>query len=100
MPTTIAQESRVTRLAKALQHPVRVRILEHLRTHDTASPSELATAWGIRLGVISYHCRRLEALGLIKVVRRIQRRGAIEHRYALIPDALGGGLLLSIAPTG
>lgn len=77
------------RLARALQHPVRVRILDHLREHDIASPKQLSDAWGIRLNVLSYHCRVLEALGFVKVVRRIPRRGAIEHRYALVPDALG-----------
>lgn len=88
-----AAEARVTRLAVAMQHPVRVRILAHLRSHDTASPSELASAWNLRLGVLAYHCRKLETLGLVAVVRRVQRRGAVEHRYALTAEAPGAELL-------
>jgi DNA-binding transcriptional ArsR family regulator len=79
----------ITQLAKALNHPVRVRILVHLRAHDTASPSELAHALGADLGTLSYHFKRLETLGFVRIVRRIPRRGAIEHRYALVGGVLG-----------
>jgi hypothetical protein len=33
------------------------------------------------LGVVSYHVRRLVALGLLKPVKRVPRRGAVEHYY-------------------
>jgi DNA-binding transcriptional ArsR family regulator len=41
----------------------------------------LAAELGAPLGVVSYHVRRLEALGLVKLVRREPRRGAVEHYY-------------------
>ncbi len=67
-------------LAKALAHPLRTRILAMLEVR-TASPSELADELDAPLGVVSYHVRRLEALGFLKLVKREPRRGAVEHYY-------------------
>jgi DNA-binding transcriptional ArsR family regulator len=67
-------------LAKALAHPLRTRILAALEDR-VASPSELAAELEASLGVVSYHVRRLEALGFLKLVRREPRRGAVEHYY-------------------
>ena len=69
------------RLIKALAHPLRVRILSILETRDMASPNEMAEELGVSLGVMSYHVRRLHALGFLELVRRTPRRGAIEHHY-------------------
>ena len=71
----------------ALSHPTRVRVLAYLRMHQVASPTEIAAELRIPLGNVSYHARRLEALGLIRLVERRQRRGAIEHRYTLAKAA-------------
>jgi DNA-binding transcriptional ArsR family regulator len=68
-------------LAKALAHPLRTRILAALEGR-TASPSELAIELDGSLGVVSYHVRRLEALGFVKLVKREPRRGAVEHYYS------------------
>jgi DNA-binding transcriptional ArsR family regulator len=67
-------------LAKALAHPLRTRILAALEGR-TASPSELAEELDAPLGVVSYHVRRLVALGFLKLVKREPRRGAVEHYY-------------------
>ena len=67
-------------VAKALAHPLRTRILAALADR-TASPSELANELDVPLGVLSYHVRRLTALGFLKLVRRVPRRGAVEHYY-------------------
>ena len=68
------------RLIKVLAHPLRVRILA-IFEQRVASPSEIAQELEASLGVVSYHVRRLEALGLIKLVRKTPRRGAVEHYY-------------------
>jgi DNA-binding transcriptional ArsR family regulator len=68
------------RVAKALAHPLRTRILGALEGR-TASPSQLAAELDAPLGVLSYHVRRLTALGFVKLVRRVPRRGAVEHYY-------------------
>jgi DNA-binding transcriptional ArsR family regulator len=70
------------KLAKALAHPLRTRLLSAMEGR-TASPSELADELGAPLGVVSYHVRRLTALGFVKLVKRVPRRGAVEHYYTV-----------------
>jgi DNA-binding transcriptional ArsR family regulator len=70
-------------LAKALAHPMRTRILSALENR-TGSPSELADELGAPLGVVSYHVRRLHALHFLKLVKRVARRGAVEHYYTTV----------------
>lgn len=69
------------RLAKALAHPLRLEILRHLGDR-TASPSEIAAEIGAPLTNVSYHVRKLRALGLIKLVRKTPKRGVVEHYYS------------------
>jgi predicted transcriptional regulator len=61
-----------------------VRILAILEER-TASPVQLAEQLGASLGVVSYHVRTLERLGLIKLVRTNPVRGAVEHHYRANP---------------
>jgi DNA-binding transcriptional ArsR family regulator len=68
------------RLAKALSHPMRTRILTILN-EQVASPNEIAQMLDERLPNVSYHVRALHDLGTIELVRTAQRRGAIEHYY-------------------
>lgn len=68
------------RLAKALSHPMRTRILTILN-EQVASPNEIAQMLDERLPNVSYHVRALHDLGCIELVRTAQRRGAIEHYY-------------------
>jgi DNA-binding transcriptional ArsR family regulator len=70
-------------VAKALAHPLRTRILAALENR-TASPTELASELDAPLGVVSYHVRRLHALRFLKLVKRVPRRGAVEHYYTTI----------------
>jgi DNA-binding transcriptional ArsR family regulator len=68
------------RLVKALAHPLRVQILSTLED-KVASPSDLAVELNAPLGNVSYHVRTLADLGLVKLVKRRTRRGAVEHYY-------------------
>lgn len=65
---------------KALAHPLRVQILGILETR-AASPNELSQELGAALGNVSYHTRELLRFGLVKLVKKTPRRGAIEHYY-------------------
>jgi DNA-binding transcriptional ArsR family regulator len=67
-------------LARAYAHPLRIKILNVLENR-TASPSEIAAELGTPLSNTSYHVRQLAALGLVELVSRTARRGAIEHHY-------------------
>lgn len=70
------------RIAKALAHPLRARILTLLEG-GAASPVELAAELDAPLGNVSYHVRQLAAMGLLELVSTTPRRGAIEHHYEL-----------------
>lgn len=67
----------------AIAHPVRVAILGEITRRDMATTTELAAALEVRPGTVSYHVGRLEALGLLRLVRRVRRRGATAYYYAL-----------------
>jgi len=71
------------RLAKALSHPMRTRILAILNER-VASPNEISELIDERLPNVSYHVRALLDLGCIELVSTAQRRGAIEHYYRAI----------------
>lgn len=67
-------------VAKAYSHPLRIEILG-LLDNRVASPRQLATELNASLSRTSYHVRQLTAAKLIRLVRRRQVRGAIEHYY-------------------
>ena len=71
------------RIAKALSHPMRARILMILNER-VASPNEIADTIDERLPNVSYHVRALLELGTIELVDTAQRRGAIEHYYRAV----------------
>ena len=71
------------RLAKALSHPMRARILAILNER-TASPNEISEMIDERLPNVSYHVRALLDLGCIELVSTAQRRGAVEHYYRAV----------------
>jgi DNA-binding transcriptional ArsR family regulator len=71
------------RIAKALSHPMRARILRILNER-VASPNEIAEMIDERLPNVSYHVRALLDLDCIELVDTAQRRGAIEHYYRAV----------------
>jgi predicted transcriptional regulator len=62
---------------------MRTRILGML-DERVASPRQLSDELDAPLQNVSYHVRELAKLGLIKLVRTTQRRGAIEHHYKAV----------------
>jgi DNA-binding transcriptional ArsR family regulator len=68
------------RIAKALAHPLRARILERLGER-VASPAELAGELDAPLGVVSYHVRMLRDYQCVELVRTEPQRGALQHFY-------------------
>jgi DNA-binding transcriptional ArsR family regulator len=67
-------------IAKAYAHPLRIEIMG-LLDNRVASPRQLATEMGASLPTTSYHVRQLASMKLIKLVKRRQTRGSIEHFY-------------------
>lgn len=64
----------------AMSHPLRVKLLAILRDRE-ASPTELARELAEPLGVVNYHARKLEKLGMVEIVRERPVRGSTEHFY-------------------
>jgi DNA-binding transcriptional ArsR family regulator len=75
----------VAALLRAVAHPARVLALREF-TKSELSPVELTKLLDrpkLTLGVVAYHVRCLASAELIDLSHTIQRRGAIEHRYAI-----------------
>lgn len=51
---------------RLLAHPLRSRIVAHLRLHGGATATELASALGTHTGATSYHVRVLARAGLVE----------------------------------
>lgn len=79
-PKTDAQ---LALLAKALGHPVRVRIVRLLASRDTHMCSHLVDELPLAQSTVSEHLRVLRAAGLIRTHDDGPRAG-----YCLVPSAL------------
>ena len=78
-----------TRLAKALSHPLRQRLLMAY-TGRVMSPSQAATELGASLGDVSYHTKQLVAHGCLELVEAVRGRGGVKHYYrATVPYEVG-----------
>lgn len=66
---------------KAMEHPLRARLLRLLVERGVQSPAELARVLGAELSDVSYHVRRLEELDCAELVTTRPVRGAVEHFY-------------------
>jgi DNA-binding transcriptional ArsR family regulator len=75
-----AGETAAADVAKALSHPLRLRILQKLN-EGVASPKALARDLGEPLSLVSYHVKILAQLNCIELVETVPRRGALEHFY-------------------
>ena len=97
-PEGVATTINITdaRLVKAFAHPLRIQILT-LLDNRVASPKQIAAELGTPLPNTAYHVRQLASLGLVELVRRTVRGGAVEHHYTTkirptISDELWGEL--------
>jgi DNA-binding transcriptional ArsR family regulator len=71
------------RVAKALSHPLSVRVLAALNER-VASPEELSQDLGESLSETAYHVDVLAAMGCIGLVETKQRGGAVEHFFRAV----------------
>jgi DNA-binding transcriptional ArsR family regulator len=78
--TRTSPEGITQQLAKALAHPLRVRILASLH-RGISSPNQLSQELDEPLGNVSYHVKTLLEFDCIELVKTEPRRGAVEHFY-------------------
>ena len=78
--TKTSPEGITQQVAKALAHPLRVRILSSLHK-GVSSPIQLSHELGEPLGNVSYHVKTLLEYDCVELVKTEPRRGAVEHFY-------------------
>jgi ArsR family transcriptional regulator len=60
------EQNRIAKLAKAIAHPARVAILEHLAETDACVCGDLVDVLPLAQATVSQHLRELKSAGLIK----------------------------------
>ena len=85
-------DSPLDRVLHALGHPVRRQILRSLVRRD-GSASSISKELELDLSVVSYHLNQVlsKECGLVEMVAAVERRGALEKRYALRFESPDGG---------
>ncbi len=80
------------KVAKAALHPLQVRILEQMADDPQGrfSPSELASEFGMPLGIVAYHVKALHGQGLLRSAGQRARPGVMQHYYRASASLLGG----------
>lgn len=58
---------------RAVSHPLRLDIIEHLRRNEHARAADIAAATGVPANSISYHLRTLAAAGLVAEAPELAR---------------------------
>ncbi|WP_035842110.1 winged helix-turn-helix domain-containing protein [Kitasatospora azatica] len=71
---------------RALAHPLRLRLLS-LLTNQAMSAAEAARELGETQANVSYHLRRLHAVGLLDLVEEVEVRGGKAKRYRHDPES-------------
>lgn len=84
-------------LVRALNHPLRVEILDALAEGE-ASPATLSDKLDATLQTVAYHTRILFKCGCLERTRTEQKRGAIEHFYRAVPESYIGHRLWRQVP--
>ncbi len=94
------EPTKLDRILRALNHPIRRRILGTLADHP-GSASSMAEEFGLELSVVSYHLNRVLADGCnaVDLVKMIPRRGSLEKIYGLNAE-LWSGLSLTAQTSG
>ena len=63
-PHTLPEES-LAKLFKALAHPTRIKIIEHLKTIDQCICGEIVSLFPLSQSTISQHLKSLKEAGLV-----------------------------------
>ncbi len=91
-------------LTEIMMNPVRMRIVQFLIAHETATPSEIhAELSDVPTASLYRHIKILHEAGFLDVAAERQVRGTVERVYRLVPNPLGemstkeGSLLVQTA---
>jgi hypothetical protein len=73
----------ILRVGQALRHPVKVALIDRLRTGSTTSPARFAGHDRSYVSTAAYHARSLRKLGVLTISTVRPIRGSEEHFHAL-----------------
>lgn len=90
-PGTLPGSAPLDRVLRALNHPIRRRILRAL-VDGAGSATTIAQKTGMELSMVSYHLSQVLAkeCDIVELVDTVPRRGAVEKFYRLKFHALSG----------
>lgn len=90
-PGTLPDNAPLDRVLRALNHPVRRRILRAL-VDGSGSATTIAQKTGMEVSMVSYHLSQVLAkeCDIVELVDTVPRRGAVEKFYRLKFHALSG----------
>ncbi len=71
------------RMAKALEHPIRIEILDALRAGPSSPTRIQRELENVSLNLVSHHVKVLKELGVVELLETVSKRGAKEHIYRL-----------------
>jgi len=74
-------------VAKAFTHPLRGHVWVTLFERGEVSPTEIADELDLEVTEVSYHFRALKRRNMIRLVRKVPRRGVDEHFYEPVSPA-------------
>jgi DNA-binding transcriptional ArsR family regulator len=86
------------RFAKAIAHPLRIRIMVEL-DRGPMSPAEFVSQFGGNVENVAYHFRILKECDCARICGERPRRGAVEHFYESTKRALFSEEEFSALPT-
>lgn len=86
-PLNLPDNAIIKSLHTAMGHPLRLDCLRRIAAAQAPglSPRELSDITECALGNVSYHVRTLVEHKVIKLTKKVPRRGAIEHFYMVSP---------------
>jgi hypothetical protein len=79
----------LVRLAQAVSHPIRLRILLALADGEKVGPTARRALRRAPRTTVAYHALYLARRGFINLDETVKRRGATEHLYVTADDAVG-----------
>jgi DNA-binding transcriptional ArsR family regulator len=94
------RQNRLARMLKALAHPARIAILEHLLRTESCITADIVGELGLAQATVSQHLRELRELGIIKgCVEGTSVCYCIDHRvWQQVRKELGNFLDLGAGP--
>lgn len=99
-PATSGSSPQQSQALRTLAHPLRSRLLAHLRIHGPATASELARALETHTGATSYHLRRMAEADLIEDTGTGIGRRRVWQAPSRAPVGQGGSASTESAGSG